>query len=475
MTKGSVSKKRRRRRWAFAGVGVLVLSAIGYGVYARYFRPAAAVEAPALQTAKVRRGDLMITAVGRGTLVPRAEIALGFRASGTLAELAVRVGDRVEADQVLARLDDAAAKIQLAQAQLNLEQAHAKLEAARRAVTRTVEIDRANLEAAQASYDALIQGGNYDGARLTAPRINLDQATDQVALAQAAYDTAWDPGRDWELQVKTRATALENERAATARALEKARDDLEVARAAYSLAVLNLDDSGGTSAALAKVLLAQQSLDESLSGDTLTAAEAAVKQAELSVASAELALGQTVLRAPFAGRVVATSASIGEAVASGSIVTMVDDGLGQVRFYLEESDLDKVSPGNPVTVVFDALPDQGFPGQVDRVDPMLVTVDGTVAIQAWATLDPAQEAELLPLGVSAEVEIIAGSASRALLVPVQSLRELSPGQYAVFVVTDDGSLQLRPVQVGLKDFASAEILSGLEQGEVVSTGTVETQ
>ncbi len=123
----------------------------------------------------------------------------------------------------------------------------------------------------------------------------------------------------------------------------------------------------------------------------------------------------------------------------------------------------------------DALPDQGFPGQVDRVDPMLVTVDGTVAIQAWATLDPAQEAELLPLGVSAEVEIIAGSASRALLVPVQSLRELSPGQYAVFVVTDDGSLQLRPVQVGLKDFASAEILSGLEQGEVVSTGTVETQ
>ncbi len=96
MTKGSVSKKRRRRRWAFAGVGVLVLSAIGYGVYARYFRPAAAVEAPALQTAKVRRGDLMITAVGRGTLVPRAEIALGFRVSGTLAELSVQVGDRVK-------------------------------------------------------------------------------------------------------------------------------------------------------------------------------------------------------------------------------------------------------------------------------------------------------------------------------------------------------------------------------------------
>jgi len=286
MTKGSAGKARRRRRWIIAGVGVLVLSAIGYGIYVRYFGPAESAEAPALQTATVRRGDLTISAAGRGSLVPQAEIDLGFRTSGTLAELAVQVGEQVDADQVLARLDDAAAKIQLAQAELNLDQAKAKLETVRRAITATIEIDHVNLEAAQASYDALVQGGNYDGARLTAPRINLDQATEQLTMAQAAYDTAWDPGRDWELQVKTRATALENERAATARALEKARDDLEVARASYSLAVLNLNEGGDASAALAKVLLAQRSLDESLSGDALYAAEAAVRQAELSVASA---------------------------------------------------------------------------------------------------------------------------------------------------------------------------------------------
>ncbi len=475
MTKGSAGKARRRRRLSIAGVGVLVLSAIGYGIYVRYFGPAESAEAPALQTATVRRGDLTISAAGRGSLVPQAEIDLGFRTSGTLAELAVQVGEQVDADQVLARLDDAAAKIQLAQAELNLDQAKAKLETVRRAITLTIEIDHVNLEAAQASYDALVQGGNYDGARLTAPRINLDQATEQLTMAQAAYDTAWDPGRDWELQVKTRATALENERAATARALEKARDDLEVARASYSLAVLNLNEGGDASAALAKVLLAQRSLDESLSGDALYAAEAAVRQAELSVASAELALGNTVIRAPFAGRIVSTSASVGEAVGTGAVVTMVDSGLGRVRFYLEESDLDKVAAGNPVTVVFDALPDRDFPGQVDRVDPVLVTVDGTVAIQAWATLDPIEGARLLPLGVSAEVEIVAGSTSRALLVPVQALRELSPGQYAVFVVEADGALRLRPVQVGIRDFANAEILSGLEQGEVVSTGAVATQ
>ena len=85
MTKGSAGKARRRRRWIIAGVGVLVLSAIGYGIYVRYFGPAESAEAPALQTATVRRGDLTIPAAGRGSLVPQAEIDLGFRTSGTLA------------------------------------------------------------------------------------------------------------------------------------------------------------------------------------------------------------------------------------------------------------------------------------------------------------------------------------------------------------------------------------------------------
>jgi multidrug efflux pump subunit AcrA (membrane-fusion protein) len=73
------------------------------------------------------------------------------------------------------------------------------------------------------------------------------------------------------------------------------------------------------------------------------------------------------------------------------------------------------------------------------------------------------------------VEIISGEATDALLVPVQALRELAPGSYAVFVAKPDGNLELRPVTVGLKDFANAEILTGLERGETVSTGTVDTE
>ena len=77
--------------------------------------------------------------------------------------------------------------------------------------------------------------------------------------------------------------------------------------------------------------------------------------------------------------------------------------------------------------------------------------------------------------MTVSVEVVAGQAEGALLVPVQALREVAPGQYTVFVVDAGGKLTLRPVEIGLKDFANAEVLSGLAKGEVVSTGTVEVE
>ena len=77
--------------------------------------------------------------------------------------------------------------------------------------------------------------------------------------------------------------------------------------------------------------------------------------------------------------------------------------------------------------------------------------------------------------MTVEVEVIAAEARNVMLVPVQALRELAPGSYAVFVVQADGSLKMTPVTVGLRDYANAEILSGLNVGDVISTGTVETK
>ena len=78
-------------------------------------------------------------------------------------------------------------------------------------------------------------------------------------------------------------------------------------------------------------------------------------------------------------------------------------------------------------------------------------------------------------GMTVDVEVIAGESLKTLIVPVQALRELAPGSYAVFIVDANGQLVMTPVTVGLRDFANAEILSGVKAGDMVSTGTVETK
>jgi multidrug efflux pump subunit AcrA (membrane-fusion protein) len=77
------------------------------------------------------------------------------------------------------------------------------------------------------------------------------------------------------------------------------------------------------------------------------------------------------------------------------------------------------------------------------------------------------------VGSNASVDVIGGRAENAILVPVEAVREIAPGEYAVFVM-EDGEPKLRVVTVGLMDYSSAEITSGLEAGEVVTTGVVET-
>ncbi|MBI5565488.1 MAG: efflux RND transporter periplasmic adaptor subunit, partial [Chloroflexi bacterium] len=191
--------------------------------------------------------------------------------------------------------------------------------------------------------------------------------------------------------------------------------------------------------------------------------------------SARLTLSNTVLLAPIAGTVTAVKADVGEAVGASPIVTLADLGRSLLRVVVEENDANKATVNNSISVVFDAAPDVTFNGAIVRVDPMLVSVDGSPAVQAWATLDQVDNPINLISGMSAEVEIVAGEAKNALLVPAQALRELAPGSFAVFVVGADEQLKLTPVTIGLRDFANVQILSGLKAGDVVSTGTVETK
>jgi phage gp45-like len=117
-----------------------------------------------------------------------------------------------------------------------------------------------------------------------------------------------------------------------------------------------------------------------------------------------------------------------------------------------------------------------YTGTVIQVDPSLESVANIQAVRVLARLNPESftKPRDLPVGLNASVEVIGGRTSDAVLVPVEALREITPGEYAVFVM-EGGEPKLRMVTVGLMDFTSAEIIEGVGVGDIVTTGIVATQ
>jgi RND family efflux transporter MFP subunit len=446
-------------------LAIVALLATGGGwYYYTQYLPAQTVDGEeTIQTATVRRGNLIVVAGGTGTLVPTAEVELSFSSGGRLAEVLAEVGDQVQAGDVLARLDDTDAQSQVTQAEINLRLAELQL------AELTGTPDAADLAAAQFQLASEQEGledllNGPSAQELIIAQADLATAEKQLQQAQSAYDRI-----SWRSDAASSSQAM----------------DLWSATAAYDKAKANYDMAvGGATAqqiasAEANVAQAQSNLNSVLDGassEDLEAAQLNVEQARNNLTSAQMQLEETILTAPFSGTVTAVTASATEMVGTTPIVTLADLSQPLVELYLDETDLDLIAVGYEVEVIFDALPNEIFKGHVVRVAPVLVEMEGAPTIQALATLEQGETHSLWPLpgGLNASVEVIAGRAENVLLVPVEALRELDLGQYAVMVMVD-GEPQMRQVEVGLMDYAYAEIVSGLEQGDQVSTGILGTE
>ena len=404
----------------------VALALIAVVIYFARPTPSEAAETPALQTAKVRTGDLVVTASGAGTVVPSSQLDLGFRTSGVLSELNVAVGDSVQADQVLARLEE-----------------NIQAEADFQALFTTEGIAKAELALVNAK-DALVVAENNVSYLVGSDAWYWQQQMEKPEAAQAEKDLARSK-LDYFLSLRY----IDESDIALAQAnLESARVDLQDAQAA-----LDIVKAGP---------------------DTLNAPIAALGTEMAKLEQARLLVESTRLTAPFDGAVTSLSAVAGQTVGTTPIMTIATTEKLLVRFYLDETDLDKVAVGNRVTFMFDAYQNQPVDGEVVIVEPSLQVVDGTPVIVVWASL-PTETKLSLMSGMTVDAEVIAGESLKTLIVPVQALRELAPGSYAVFIVDANGQLTMTPVTVGLRDFANAEILSGVKVGDVVSTGTVETK
>ena len=117
--KSRLARLSKKLFWIFLIV-VLLAGAGGYAYYRIRQSQASRTQASTLQTATVRQGDLVLRASVTGSLIAVTESDLFFSTSGQLTGIFVKVGDKVEAGQLLAQLDDSSQQTQLAQAKQGL-------------------------------------------------------------------------------------------------------------------------------------------------------------------------------------------------------------------------------------------------------------------------------------------------------------------------------------------------------------------
>jgi multidrug efflux pump subunit AcrA (membrane-fusion protein) len=485
--KANPSKSKRFPRWIFsAALAIVLVAGGGTAYYLRRNRTVSSTaQTSALQTTTVTKGSIKLFASGTGTLVAPTQTTFGFLASGPVTEVLARVGDVVEAGQLLARLDDTTAQLQYQQAQ------HTLSELTSASAIASAQLDVATYELAivdtRKSLSFLISDNVFNRT------LQVRQA--EKALQAAKDDAAAHPSADAEKKVRDAEQTLVNAKAALSQATLDYWNDYVPANF-----MVILHNQGFPPTATKKIIpptdaevaaawgdydLANQQLK--VAQDYLTALMtgtippnatgsniAALQRVQQAVATAKAALDATNLYAPIHGTITSLGFAVGDTAGSSSTVTIANlDQPYTLEIYLDQSDWSNIQVGYPVEVTFDLLPDNVYTGKVISIDPELSSTNGSLYVHAYVALDTNVKT-VLPFGTSASVDVIGGKATDVLLVPIEALHEISTGKYSVFVMVN-GKPQVRMVEVGLQDATRAEVKSGLQAGDVVTTGLTQTK
>jgi membrane fusion protein YbhG len=237
------------------------------------------------------------------------ESLLSFQVAGRIDDLPVEEGKFVEADAIMARLDDRdyrqqvatdEAAVKVAEAQLRLALAgtrHQELEAIRQAMLNA----EANLDQRKLDYARIKQLFEADATS----RENFDLADTNLKQAQSAYEQA------------------------------------------------------------------KQNFDQAVEGtrkEEIAIAVAQAEQARETLKYARIQLDHTMLRAPFAGVALVRQAEVGEVVSPGTpVFTFADLKHIWLRAYVAETDLGRIRWGEKARITVDSLPGKIFTGTISFI------------------------------------------------------------------------------------------------------------
>jgi HlyD family secretion protein len=362
-------------------------------------------------TARVSRSAIRSVISTNGKVEPVQNFEAHAPVGTTVKKLYVKEGDHVRKGQLLVELDAASARSQAAQALAQVRTSEANLNALERGGTQE-EVLTLQAELVKAR-------GNYQ-----ATQRNLD------ALKRLQQSGAASPG-----EVQTAQNQLD--------------------------------------AATAELKLLESKQKDRYSRPEVTRVEAQHSEAQSAYSAAQDTLNQLVIRAPFAGIVYSLPVKQDAWVNPGDMVLEEADlSKVQVRAYVDEPDVARLSSGEKIEVTWDAMPGRIWSGTVTAV-PASVKLHGTRNVGETTCIVSNSDFKLLP-NINVGVAIVTAEHSDALTIPREALRQDDSVPY-VYQVVNNNEIRRQNVQSSISNLTKVEITGGISENALVAISSTNSK
>jgi multidrug efflux pump subunit AcrA (membrane-fusion protein) len=377
----------------------------------------------AITVAKTESRNVPAYIQATGSLIADETSDVAPKVAGKVANVSANVGQFVTQGSVIAKIDDSDARRELAAAQARVKQAVA---AVRQAEARL----------------GLEPNGKFNASII--PEVRSAGANYEQALAELRQAEANE--KRYRDLVQTGDVSMI--------AYETYRTTRDTARARANAAREALD---------AQVNLARQN------NQAIKSAQANVEAAQTEVGTAQQALADTVVRAPFSGFISARPVAVGEYVSSASIIaTLLRSNPIKIQMQVAEADVPTVVIGRGVSVKVDAYPDRNFAGVVIAVNPAVDPASRSAIVEG--SIENNDNA--LRSGMFGTARITKEGGGTGVFVSKSAVySDQATQSYRAFVIVD-GVAKLRVLQLGPEEGDSYQILDGLSADETVATSNL---
>jgi HlyD family secretion protein len=360
-------------------------------------------DAVLVRTAVVEQSMIRSLVSTNGKIEPVNNFEAHAPVATSVRRVYVKEGDSVKKGELLVVLDDAEARAQAARAQTQLR-------------------------AAQADLGAAERGGSQE------EMLSLDA---QLVKASTDRDSAQ---RNLEALRK-----LEQQGAAS---------EGEVGEAENALARAD-----------AQLTFLRRKQTKRYSNAELARVDAQRTEARATYDAAQDVLAKSNIRAPFAGIVYSLPARQGGFVAAGELLLQVADlRKVLVRAFVDEPDVGRLAPGDPIEITWDAIPGRVWRSTVTAI-PSTVRLRGSRNVGETTSIVDNQDLKLLP-NINVGVTIVAAEHDNVLVVPREAVRIDDSKPYVLQVVGHE--LKRRDVETSLTNLTQVEIKRGLSAQDVVA-------